>query len=99
MNTPSTLEMSMKLQSNFKTYRPITPLRDFARLIVRVKTAISIHPNMVSSGIAVNYRLGEAVHHGQFGSGRVMAHWPDGSLLVRFDGAAKSRLVFPSLLN
>lgn len=99
MNTPSTLEMSMELRSNVKTYSPATPLRNFASLIARAKTVISIRPSKVSSGIAVNYRLGEAVHHGQFGAGRVMAHWPDGSLLVRFDSAVKSRLVFPSLLS
>jgi hypothetical protein len=43
--------------------------------------------------------LGEAVNHNQWGNGQIMAHWPDGSLLVKFDGAVKNRLVFPTLLD
>lgn len=99
MNTSSTLEMNMELQSNIKTYRPETSLRNFASFIAKSKTAISIRSSNASSKKAQSYRLGEVVHHGHFGSGRVMALWPDGSLLVRFDDAVKSRLIFPSLLD
>lgn len=44
-------------------------------------------------------QLGGAVLHGTYGPGKVMAHWPDGTLLVRFDRLRKSRLVSPSHLG
>jgi hypothetical protein len=43
--------------------------------------------------------LGEAVRHGRHGNGQVVAHWPNGTVLVRFDGAPKSLLVWPSFLD
>lgn len=93
MNTPTTLELRTGLQSNNKTYRSAAPLRIFARSKAKFRTS------KASSAKAPDYRLGEVVQHGHFGTGRVMALWPTGSLLVRFDGADKNRLVFPSLLN
>lgn len=45
------------------------------------------------------FRLGDVVHHGRFGPGRVLAHWPDGTVMVRFDRLAKNRLVWPAFLN
>ncbi len=99
MNTPSTLNMSIHMRSNSKTHRPVALGKIFALFGARSKTENSIRSNEASSKAAPSYRLGEDVHHSGFGNGRVMAHWPDGTLLVRFDNAAKNRLVWPSLLD
>ncbi len=99
MNTPTTLELRTGLQSNDKTYRSAAPLRIFARSKAKSRTEKSTRSSKASSAKAPSYRLGEVVHHGHFGTGRVMANWPDGALLIRFDNAVKSRLIFPSLLN
>ena len=99
MITPSTLEIGTEVRSKIKTHRPVALLRKFARSLARSRTENSIRSSKASSGTGASYHLGQAVHHGQFGTGQVMAHWPDGTLLVRFDSAVKSRLVWPSLLD
>jgi hypothetical protein len=99
MNTASTLVMGNELQSIAKTQRKAIPSKVFARTSVGSGTEESIRAGKASSGPASGFGLGENVQHGRFGTGRVMSHWPDGRLLVRFDGAVKSRLIFPSLLN
>jgi hypothetical protein len=45
-----------------------------------------------------SYQLGSRVEHGGYGAGRIVSHFPDGRLLVRFDKENKNRLVFPSFL-
>jgi hypothetical protein len=99
MNTLSTLEIGTKVWSKDKTQRLVALLRKYARSAARSRTENSIRSGKSSSGTAPSYRLSQTVHHSRFGTGRVMVHWPDGTLLVRFDGAVKSRLVFPSLLD
>ncbi|MFQ5922506.1 MAG: hypothetical protein ACE5M4_06645 [Anaerolineales bacterium] len=99
MNTPATLEFGPQVRSNDKTHRPVTSLSMYARSAVKSKTEKSTRSSKASSEPAPSYRLGDAVHHGRFGTGQVMAQWPDGTLLVRFDRAVKSRLVWPSLLD
>ena len=54
--------------------------------------------NGSSSAMTSKPRLGETVRHSRYGKGRVLAHWPDGTLLIRFGNEAKNRLVSPSLL-
>ena len=99
MNTPSTLEMSLQVRSTIKTGRLANTLRFFPTLLESYSTTKSTRSSKVSSEKAQSYRLGEIVHHGSFGSGRVKALWPDGRVLVRFDRAAKNQLIFPSLLS
>ena len=99
MNTTSSLVISMDVKSKAKTHRPATPLKVFVSASARSRAEESLRAGNDSSGIAPGYRLGETVYHGRFGTGQVMSHWPDGRLLVRFDGAVKSQLVFPTLLN
>jgi len=99
MNIPSTLEIRTGVQSKDWIHQLVTTLRMYTRSAAKSRTEKSIRSSKASSGTAPGYRLGEVVQHGQFGTGRVMAHWPDGTLLVRFDSMAKSRLVFPSLLD
>jgi hypothetical protein len=99
MNISSTFEKATIVRTSTPTMRLATQLRDYVRSAVRSRTENGISPRKVSSGKAPARRLGDAVHHSQFGSGRVMAHWPDGTFLIRFEDEAKSRLVWPSLLN
>ncbi len=99
MNTQSTLKIGTKAQTDFTTLNPGNLLRDFANSSWISRLEKSIKSIKDSTRTAPDYRLGEAVHHGSFGTGRVMSHWPDGRLVVRFDNAVKNRLIFPSLLN
>ena len=99
MNTLSTLEIGTKVWSKDKAQHLVALLRQYVRSAARSRTENSVRSSKDSFWTASSYRLGQTVHHSRFGTGRVMAHWPDGTLLVRFDGAVKSRLVFPSLLN
>ena len=99
MNYPAALEMSTKARSNDKTQNPVGWLREYARSLVKSKAEGSTRPSQAISKTKPGYRLGDAVHHSGFGTGRVMAHWPDGTLLVRFDREVKSQLVWPSLLD
>ncbi len=99
MITPSTLEIGTEVGSRNRTHRPESLLRTFARSLTKSRSEKGIRSSKPSFRTAQSYRLGEVVHHGKFGTGQVMVHWPDGTLLVRFDGAVKSRLVWPSLLD
>jgi hypothetical protein len=99
MNISSTFEKATIVRTSTPTMRLATQLRNYVRSAVRSRTENGFSPSKISSGKAPARCLGDAVHHGQFGSGRVMAHWPDGTLLIRFEGGGKSRLVWPSFLN
>jgi len=99
MNTPTTLDMKTNLRSNAKTQEWVNALRNFPTLAERFRTIKSAQSNKVLAQKAHSYHLGEAVHHGSFGSGTVKALWPDGRVLVRFDRAAKNQLIFPSFLS
>jgi hypothetical protein len=99
MNTSSILETGTKVWSKDKAQRLVAMLRQYVRSTARFITENCIRSDKGSLGIALSYRLGQIVHHSRFGTGRVMAHWPDGTLLVKFDGADKNRMVFPSLLD
>ena len=99
MNISMTFEKATGVRASAPTMGLATQLRNFVRSAARSRTENRIGSSRTSSGKAHARLLGDAVHHDQFGSGRVMAHWPDGTLLVRFDGEVKSRLVWPSLLN
>ena len=43
--------------------------------------------------------LGASVWHCTYGNGHVLAHWPDGRLLIAFDRMADNQLIFPSMLS
>ena len=99
MNMSGTLEINARKRSHNGTHRPGNPLRTYARSVVKSLMEINFRSEKASTGTAQTYRLGDAVHHSGYGTGRVMAHWPDGTLLVRFDREVKSQLVWPSLLD
>ena len=99
MNIPSILEISNEVRSKDWVYQLAAPLRRLGSSLAKFRMEKGLGFGRASSGIASSYRLGEAVNHDQFGSGRVVSQWPDGRLLVRFDGEVKSRLVFPSILD
>jgi hypothetical protein len=82
MNTLSILEMGTKVWSKGKAQHLVAMLRQYVRSVARFKTENSIRSDKGSSATALSYRLGQVVHHSRFGTGRVMAHWPDGTLLV-----------------
>jgi len=99
MFAPSTLKMFItRLLIDDKAHRPAATSRLGAHAAERPRPENGSRLSHASPA-APGLRLGEAVHHGQFGPGRVTAHWPDGTLQVRFEGAARSRLVWPSFLD
>jgi hypothetical protein len=97
MNTPTTLDLRRDVRSSEKTFGPVATMKNLVSLIVNAP--LNGRSREASSQQASGYRLGEAVQHVQYGSGRVKALWPDGALLVRFDSEDKNRMVFPSLLQ
>lgn len=98
MNATSTLELETKLESRL-TVRLLGSLRRVLASNLAALVSISGQISIASSRKVSGYRLGEKVGHARFGSGQVLAHWPDGRLLIRFDRAARNRLVWPSLLD
>jgi len=99
MNTNSILETGTKVWSEDKDQSLAARLGHYVRSTVRSITENRIRSGQGSSGTAPSHRLGQIVHHSRFGTGRVVAHWPDGRLQVKFDGEDKNRSVFPSLLD
>ena len=99
MNTLSILETGTKVCSKDKAQHLVAMLRQYARSAARFITQNSIRSGKGLTGAAPSYRLGQIVHHSRFGTGQVVAHWPDGRLLVKFDGTVENRLVFPLLLG
>jgi hypothetical protein len=99
MNALSANKMKLDLlRISLRIHSLITPgaARRYAITpLARVFTPVRNTPPRSGHG----YRLGEAVYHGLFGSGRVISHVPDGRLLVRFERSGRNRLVFPSFLG
>jgi hypothetical protein len=52
-----------------------------------------------SQGKTPRARLGDTVRHSVFGSGRILAFWPDGAYLVKFENGVGFRLISPHLLD
>ena len=99
MSITSTLEMNIKVQSQDRSLDLGVRQMNDTRLGVRSITENTMRSSSPSSPNNSKLRLGEAVRHSGFGAGQVLAHWPDGTLLVRFDNLAKNRLVWPSFLS
>ena len=99
MSITSTLEMNTKMQSHDRSLDPVAPQRTDTRSAERSRTENKMRYSGPSSLTNSKPRLGEAVRHSRFGDGQVLAHWPDGTLLVRFDNVTKNQLVWPSFLR
>lgn len=104
MNTLSTAEMTVELLSNDVTHHTRTPLKTDTRSTElksaeRSGTVNGKGSRGASSEAKAKLRLGEAVRHSRYGVGRVLAHWADGTILVRFDNMAKNQLIWPSFLD
>ncbi len=104
MNTLSNAAMSVELLSNDVTHHTLTPPKIYTRS-TELKTAEGpvIDGKEGSSkplfAARSRLRLGEAVRHSKFGSGQVLAHLPEGTLLIRFDNGAMNRPIWPSFLD
>ncbi len=99
MNIPATLKIGTRVRSHNKTHHRVAPLRTNTRSAEMPRTENKMRSNKSSSLTGSKPRLGESVRHSRHGNGEVLAHWPDGTLLVRFDNATKNRLVWPSFLD
>jgi hypothetical protein len=97
MNAPSALEMKFGARSKQETVNQLS-FRKFVEVIKAVSIGALSAKGQDGNRIMRKYLIGENVTHGQYGTGQVMAHLPDGRLQVRFEGAQKSRLIFPSYL-
>ncbi len=99
MNTQSALEMKVGVLSQPEAGPAVTPFQKFADWAARSRKEKFINSSQASSAPTSNYCIGEKVYHGGFGDGQVLAHWPDGRLLVRFENARKNQLIFPTYLR
>ena len=103
MNTLSIVKMSVDLVSNGDTHHTL-PLKTDTRstevkAAERSRTRSSAGAREPTSAAKSKLRLGEVVRHSRFGRGRVLAHWADGTILVRFDDVANNQLIWPSFLD
>lgn len=99
MNSTSMLEMKTAVRSKNRKFNPITLLRIKTYYSERSRTETSKRSNGSSSLTESKPRIGEAVRHSRYGKGQVLAHRPDGTLLIRFNNSTKNRLVWPSFLD
>lgn len=97
MNTLSTLAMRLNSRSKQWAATSLSSKSKPSGLVAQIKEAVT--DELGTSRQPAGYRMGEAVFHGRFGIGKVMAQYPDGRLQIRFDDYAKSQLIYPSLLN
>lgn len=93
----SALEMKLNLRT--KSIARKLFIREFSGQVDAQPIKAAIHDSNLASSHAQEYRLGEAIYHGRYGAGQVMAHLPDGRLQIRFDGVRETRMIFPSLLD
>jgi hypothetical protein len=103
MNTLSIARMSVELLSNGLQHHTLLlktdPRSAELKSAERRVTANGKRSRGTSSSTKTKLQLGEAVRHSGHGVGRVLAHWADGTVLVRFDDLAKNQLVWPSFLD
>jgi hypothetical protein len=104
MTTLSIAKANLELLSKFFTNHTLTPLKFGFRTndinpAERSRVCSSNEFRGASSAANSRLRLGESVQHSRYGAGRVLAHWADGTVLVRFDGLAKNQLIWPSFLD
>jgi hypothetical protein len=104
MNVPTSTQMSTELISNEATFPAHSPLaidlgpserKAVGRSGAKDRKGSGRAPTMPESRL----RSGEVVQHGRHGLGQVLAHWPDGRILIRFDDSPKSQLIWPSFLD
>ena len=99
MNSQTAVDLNVGLPSASRFSREAGRTNIVARISARFRPAKNVAASQAISGSVSSYRIGEVVHHGQFGTGRVVACWPDGRLQVKFADSARSRFVFPSFLD
>jgi hypothetical protein len=99
MNTLSALEMKLNIGSKEKEAPDFSLRRLLSRPLAQSGLEKGIGRSRNASSNSPDYRLGESVCHGRFGVGQVMALAPDGRLQIRFHGARKSMMIFPSFLD
>jgi len=103
MSTLSIVRMSARLLSTGFTNHTL-PLNGAPRLAKlntaqRSVTESGMGSRGASPSSKTKLQLGEAVRHSRHGLGRVLAHWADGTILVRFDDLAQNQLIWPSFLD
>jgi len=103
MNALSIAKTSVRLLSTGFTNHTL-PLRTAPRPAVPNTAQRSVAENGkgslgASPSSKTKLQLGEAVRHSRHGLGRVLAHWADGTILVRFDDLAQNQLIWPSFLD
>jgi hypothetical protein len=98
MNTLSALAMKLDVRSMFASSRDRISDQALGRSAVNHKS-ISSQARESMNGKPPGLQLGDTVRHDRFGTGRVMARYPDGRMQIRFVGVGKSQMIFPSLLQ
>jgi hypothetical protein len=99
MNSQAAVDQNIGIGSTSQEARRAGFPNVVARIAAQLRPATRLKSDRSRSGFAPGYRIGEVVHHGRFGAGRVIAQWPDGRLQVKFADSARTRLIFPSFLD
>jgi hypothetical protein len=93
------LTTSSKLQVGGDTHHTLTRRNAATRSAENSRVRNTKRSSRSSLPANSKLLLGEAVRHSRFGAGQVLAHSPDGTVLVRFEGTAKNVPVWPSFLQ
>ncbi len=104
MTTLSIAKANFEFLSKFVTNHTLAPLKISPRsteihVVEQSRTESGNGFGGASSAAKAKLRLGENVRHSRYGTGRVLAHWADGTVLVRFDDLVKNELIWPSFLD
>jgi hypothetical protein len=103
MNTPSIVKMSVGLLSKDVPHHTLPHKTDTRSTEFKsAEKSVLANGNRsggTSSSAKPRLQLGEAVRHSRHGVGRVLAHWADGTVQVRFENLAENQLIWPSFLD
>ncbi len=98
MNAQSLIGRKSDLRTGRRTGYPRRLQSEVVRLIGSLGKRVSVQLKGFFSRKIEGCQIGQTVHHGDFGSGEIVAAWPDGRLLVKFADRSENLLVYPSLL-
>jgi hypothetical protein len=99
MNATTALELANRKKPRNLVHRAHVSLMGIAELVSQTMAVVRIDHKETVVRDVTRYRIGDVVQHVQFGSGQVLAIWPDGRLQIRFETEGRNQLIFPSLVN
>ena len=99
MNTYPAVETKSTITTIIGKLQTLPKPKTGIKNLSKVTSITPARLNAPSHSKRTEFRLTERVYHEGFGPGKIVAHSPDGHLIVRFDNRNKNQWVFPSFLS